>query len=116
MQGSSAIDTLKPLSQAAWLLQVNKSTEEDAKEIIEQCTELNPVQVLLTVELLSVLLQNHGHIECMDHLESHEPFYVIFLNSHNNIKVKPVFPNGYIKYNKTSHTLIYDMVTYSFLY
>ncbi|XP_046890454.1 unconventional myosin-Vc [Hypomesus transpacificus] len=46
MQGSSAIDTLKPLSQAAWLLQVNKSTEEDAKEIIEQCTELNPVQIV----------------------------------------------------------------------
>lgn len=39
------MDTLKPLSQAAWLLQVNKSTDEDAKEIAEKCTELNSVQV-----------------------------------------------------------------------
>lgn len=46
MQSSSAFDTLKPLSQAAWLLQVNKSTDDDAKEIIEQCTELNPVQIV----------------------------------------------------------------------
>ena len=42
---SSAMDTLKPLSQAAWLLQVNKSTDEDAKDIADNCTELNPVQV-----------------------------------------------------------------------
>lgn len=40
------MDTLKPLSQAAWLLQVNKSTDDDANEINEKCTELNPVQVL----------------------------------------------------------------------
>ena len=42
---SSAMDTLKPLSQAAWLLQVSKSTDEDAKDIAHNCTELNPVQV-----------------------------------------------------------------------
>ncbi|XP_053175662.1 unconventional myosin-Vc [Scomber japonicus] len=46
LQSSNAIDTLKPLSQAAWLLQVNKSTDEDAKEITEKCTELNPVQIV----------------------------------------------------------------------
>ncbi|XP_056138617.1 unconventional myosin-Vc [Lampris incognitus] len=46
LQSSNAIDTLKPLSQAAWLLQVNKSTNEDAKEITETCTELNPVQIV----------------------------------------------------------------------
>ncbi|MEQ2211443.1 hypothetical protein XENOCAPTIV_001238 [Xenoophorus captivus] len=46
LQSSGAIDTLRPLAQAAWLLQVNKSTNEDAKEITEKCTELNPVQVL----------------------------------------------------------------------
>lgn len=46
LQGSSAIDTLTPLAQAAWLLQVNKSTDEDAKEIAEKCTELNPVQIV----------------------------------------------------------------------
>lgn len=45
LQTSNAIDTLKPLSQAAWLLQVNKSTDDDAKEICEKCTELSPVQV-----------------------------------------------------------------------
>lgn len=45
LQGSSAISTLGPLSQAAWLLQVNKSTDGDAKEIAEGCTELKPVQV-----------------------------------------------------------------------
>uniref|UniRef100_A0A8C5FMN5 Myosin VC n=1 Tax=Gadus morhua TaxID=8049 RepID=A0A8C5FMN5_GADMO len=43
---SSAMDTLKPLSQAAWLLQVNKSTDEDAKDIADNCTELNPVQII----------------------------------------------------------------------
>lgn len=47
LQSSNAIDTLRPLSQAAWLLQVNKSTDDDAKEITEKCTELNPVQVRL---------------------------------------------------------------------
>ncbi|KAM4618312.1 unconventional myosin-Vc [Polymixia lowei] len=46
LQSSNAIDTLKPLSQAAWLLQVNKSTDDDAKEISEKCTELNPVQII----------------------------------------------------------------------
>ncbi|XP_068595561.1 unconventional myosin-Vc [Brachionichthys hirsutus] len=46
LQTSNAMDTLKPLSQAAWLLQVNKSTDVDAKEITEQCTELNPVQIV----------------------------------------------------------------------
>ncbi|KAF3688718.1 Unconventional myosin-Vc [Channa argus] len=46
LQSSNAIDTLRPLSQAAWLLQVSKSTDEDAKEIAEQCTELNPVQIV----------------------------------------------------------------------
>lgn len=46
LQNSNAMDTLRPLSQAAWLLQVNKSTDDDAKEIVEKCTELSPVQVL----------------------------------------------------------------------
>ncbi|XP_054476812.1 unconventional myosin-Vc [Anoplopoma fimbria] len=46
LQSSNAIDTLRPLSQAAWLLQVNKSTDDDTKEITEKCTELNPVQIV----------------------------------------------------------------------
>ncbi|XP_029993436.1 unconventional myosin-Vc [Sphaeramia orbicularis] len=46
LQNSNSMDTLRPLSQAAWLLQVNKSTEDDAKEITEKCTELNPVQIV----------------------------------------------------------------------
>ncbi|KAK6317729.1 hypothetical protein J4Q44_G00110200 [Coregonus suidteri] len=46
LQGTSAMETLKPLSQAAWLLQVNKTTDDDAKEIIEQCSELNTVQIV----------------------------------------------------------------------
>ncbi|KAJ3597016.1 hypothetical protein NHX12_003416 [Muraenolepis orangiensis] len=47
LQNSTVMDTLKPLSQVAWLLQVNKTTDEDAKEIAEKCTELNTVQALL---------------------------------------------------------------------
>ncbi|KAJ0069163.1 hypothetical protein NL108_003078 [Boleophthalmus pectinirostris] len=43
---TNAMDTLKPLSQAAWLLQVNKSTDEDAQEISDKCTELNSVQIV----------------------------------------------------------------------
>ncbi|CAM9227513.1 unnamed protein product [Lampetra planeri] len=46
LQSSNAIETLRPLSQAAWLLQVNKTTDDDAKEIAEKCTELNPVQIV----------------------------------------------------------------------
>ncbi|XP_064785222.1 unconventional myosin-Vc isoform X2 [Oncorhynchus masou masou] len=46
VQGTSAMETLKPLCQAAWLLQVNKTTEDDAKEIVEQCSELNTVQIV----------------------------------------------------------------------
>ncbi|XP_054633861.1 unconventional myosin-Vc isoform X1 [Dunckerocampus dactyliophorus] len=45
LQSSHFIDTLKPLTQAAWLLQVSKCTDEDAKAIIEKCTELNTVQI-----------------------------------------------------------------------
>ncbi|KAL0968797.1 hypothetical protein UPYG_G00272000 [Umbra pygmaea] len=46
LQSCGAMDTLKPLSQAAWLLQVNKTTDDDAKEIRNQCSELNPVQIV----------------------------------------------------------------------
>lgn len=55
LQSSEAIHTLKPLSQAAWLLQVNKSTDDDAKEIAEKCTELRPVQVLTLRHQLAVV-------------------------------------------------------------
>ncbi|XP_029377906.1 unconventional myosin-Vc [Echeneis naucrates] len=46
LQSSNAIDTLRPLSQAAWLLQVNKSTDDDAKQITDMCTELSSVQIV----------------------------------------------------------------------
>ncbi|CAL9696918.1 unnamed protein product [Knipowitschia caucasica] len=46
LQSTNAMDTLKPLSQAAWLLQVNKSNDEDATEISQKCTELNSVQIV----------------------------------------------------------------------
>ncbi|XP_038854485.1 unconventional myosin-Vc-like [Salvelinus namaycush] len=44
VQGTMA--TLKPLSQAAWLLQVNKTTDDDIKDITEHCSELSPVQIV----------------------------------------------------------------------
>ncbi|XP_071007374.1 unconventional myosin-Vc-like [Oncorhynchus clarkii lewisi] len=44
VQGTMA--TLKPLCQAAWLLQVNKTTDDDIKDITEQCSELSPVQIV----------------------------------------------------------------------
>ncbi|XP_018431466.1 PREDICTED: unconventional myosin-Vc [Nanorana parkeri] len=46
LQGSAAKETLEPLSQAAWLLQVKKIKDEDAKEICERCTALSPVQIV----------------------------------------------------------------------
>nr|XP_048723478.1 LOW QUALITY PROTEIN: unconventional myosin-Vc [Caretta caretta] len=46
LQSSSAKETLEPLSQAAWLLQVKKITDEDAKEIYERCTSLSAVQIV----------------------------------------------------------------------
>ncbi|KAJ8247858.1 hypothetical protein GJAV_G00251340 [Gymnothorax javanicus] len=46
LQQANAMDTMEPLSQVAWLLQVNKSTDEDAKEISKRCTELNAVQII----------------------------------------------------------------------
>ncbi|KAL2093412.1 hypothetical protein ACEWY4_010724 [Coilia grayii] len=46
LQGSSAMETLLPLSQVAWLLQVSKTTDEDAQEITEHCHELSPVQIV----------------------------------------------------------------------
>lgn len=45
LQNSLAKETLEPLSQAAWLLQVKKTTDSDAKEIYERCTSLSAVQV-----------------------------------------------------------------------
>uniref|UniRef100_A0ABM5EXW0 Unconventional myosin-Vc isoform X1 n=1 Tax=Pogona vitticeps TaxID=103695 RepID=A0ABM5EXW0_9SAUR len=46
LQSSSAKETLEPLSQAAWLLQVKKATEEDARVICEHCTSLSVVQIV----------------------------------------------------------------------
>uniref|UniRef100_A0A8B9NKP9 Myosin VC n=1 Tax=Accipiter nisus TaxID=211598 RepID=A0A8B9NKP9_9AVES len=46
LQSSNAKETLEPLSQAAWLLQVKKITDDDAKEICEHCTSLSTVQVV----------------------------------------------------------------------
>ncbi|XP_041535667.1 unconventional myosin-Vc isoform X3 [Microtus oregoni] len=46
LQNSSAKETLEPLSQAAWLLQVKKTTDSDAKEISECCTCLSAVQII----------------------------------------------------------------------
>ncbi|MBN3296301.1 MYO5C protein, partial [Amia calva] len=46
LQQSNAMDTMEPLSQAAWLLQVNKSTDEDAKEICARCSGLSAVQIV----------------------------------------------------------------------
>ncbi len=48
LQSSYAMETLGPLSQVAWLLQVNKTTDEDAAEIKQRCSELSPVQVPTT--------------------------------------------------------------------
>lgn len=45
LQASAAKDTLEPLSQVAWLLQVKKTTDSDAQEIAERCTSLSTVQV-----------------------------------------------------------------------
>ncbi|PKU48096.1 unconventional myosin-vc [Limosa lapponica baueri] len=46
LQNSCAKETLEPLSQAAWLLQVKKVTDDDAKEICEHCTSLSTVQIV----------------------------------------------------------------------
>ncbi|XP_067874088.1 unconventional myosin-Vc isoform X2 [Heterodontus francisci] len=46
MQSSNAKETLEPLSQAAWLLQVNKTTDDDVKEICERCSSLSAVQIV----------------------------------------------------------------------
>ncbi|KAG8440472.1 hypothetical protein GDO86_006288, partial [Hymenochirus boettgeri] len=46
LHGSAAKETLEPLSQAAWLLQVKKVNDEDAKEICERCTALSSVQIV----------------------------------------------------------------------
>ncbi|XP_027019679.2 unconventional myosin-Vc [Tachysurus fulvidraco] len=46
LQGYNIMDTLAPLSQSAWLLQVNKSTDDDAAEIQQRCHELSPVQIV----------------------------------------------------------------------
>uniref|UniRef100_A0A8C3BER3 Myosin VC n=1 Tax=Cairina moschata TaxID=8855 RepID=A0A8C3BER3_CAIMO len=46
LQSSNAKETLEPLAQAAWLLQVKKITDDDAKEICEHCTSLSTVQIV----------------------------------------------------------------------
>ncbi|XP_073922062.1 unconventional myosin-Vc isoform X2 [Castor canadensis] len=43
---SLAKETLEPLSQAAWLLQVKKTTDSDAEEIYEHCSSLSAVQII----------------------------------------------------------------------
>ncbi|KAK1887275.1 Unconventional myosin-Vc [Dissostichus eleginoides] len=85
LQSSNAMDTLRPLSQAAWLLQVNKSTDEDAKEITGTCTELNPVQIVKILnsytpiddfEKRSLLQDRDGSTQLM--LDSDYRFQVTF--------------------------------------
>ncbi|NWT18664.1 MYO5C protein, partial [Vireo altiloquus] len=49
LQSSHAKETLEPLSQAAWLLQVKKITDDDAKEICEHCTSLSTVQQIVKI-------------------------------------------------------------------
>ncbi|NWY69447.1 MYO5C protein, partial [Erithacus rubecula] len=49
LQSSNAKETLEPLSQAAWLLQVKKTTDDDAKEICEHCTSLSTVQQIVKI-------------------------------------------------------------------
>lgn len=51
LQNSLAKETLEPLSQAAWLLQVKKTTDSDAKEIYERCTSLSAVQIIKILNL-----------------------------------------------------------------
>lgn len=46
LQSSLATETLEPLSQAAWLLQVKKITDSDAQAIYERCTSLSAVQII----------------------------------------------------------------------
>nr|XP_014351998.1 PREDICTED: unconventional myosin-Vc isoform X2 [Latimeria chalumnae] len=46
LQNSSAKETMEPLSQVAWLLQVNKTTDDDAKEICDRCSSLSAVQIV----------------------------------------------------------------------
>lgn len=84
LQSSNAMDTLRPLSQAAWLLQVNKSTDEDAKEITGTCTELNPVQVLhsfshlqyfcyITTSSFTLKQYSHSNVQIVKILNSYTP-------------------------------------------
>ncbi|NWH31456.1 MYO5C protein, partial [Chloropsis hardwickii] len=49
LQNSNAKETLEPLSQAAWLLQVKKITDDDGKEICEHCTSLSTVQQIVKI-------------------------------------------------------------------
>lgn len=51
LPNSLAKDTLEPLSQAAWLLQVKKTTDSDATEIYECCTTLSSVQIIKILNL-----------------------------------------------------------------
>ncbi|XP_004639046.1 unconventional myosin-Vc isoform X2 [Octodon degus] len=46
LQASAAQDTLEPLSQVAWLLQVKKITDSDAEEIAKRCSSLSAVQII----------------------------------------------------------------------
>ncbi|XP_073720711.1 unconventional myosin-Vc isoform X1 [Misgurnus anguillicaudatus] len=46
LPGACTMEMLGPLSQVAWLLQVNKTTDEDAAEIKQRCSELSPVQIV----------------------------------------------------------------------
>uniref|UniRef100_A0A8C7GGR0 Myosin VC n=1 Tax=Oncorhynchus kisutch TaxID=8019 RepID=A0A8C7GGR0_ONCKI len=78
VQGTSAMETLKPLCQAAWLLQVNKTTDDDAKEIIEQCSELNTVQKIMYFPCPQGLLQDREGGSSQLMLDTQYRFQVTF--------------------------------------
>ncbi|XP_018595081.2 unconventional myosin-Vc isoform X3 [Scleropages formosus] len=73
LQSSSAIDTMEPLSQAAWLLQVNKSTDEDAQQIAKMCTELSPVQVTGMTRANAASYPSTGGFQIVKILNSYTP-------------------------------------------
>lgn len=113
LQAYNVMETLGPLSQAAWLLQVNKTTDDDAAEIQQRCHELSPVQVqqqssqssiLMAIDLLLMLPQL-----------SFLPFQIVkILNSYTPIDdfEKRVAPS-FVRKVQASSLLIDHVTTFS---
>ena len=77
-------EQLKPIKEAAKLLQLRKATEKDAMAVVELCTHLSSLQVSAGQELGSVTLK------CLEDEMMSSVMYLLQLVCQHSVTVRPL--------------------------